>query len=170
MLELLRRLQPARPEAAATEIHSSGHSLAEIKNEYAQLIQERLERAGVPASCFELDVRHMGAARDGRDVLAGMIRLTRWERQPIVRVLLGLPLLEKSIRRRVRASWLAETTWFGGLWLHASSALLTEDCSAELRTLIADVELPDDPATTPGSAWATMGPEEPSAPMPLPPR
>jgi len=160
-------LQPARPETAATEIHPSGHSLAEIKSEYAELVRERLERAGVPATCYEIEVRHMGAARDGRDVLAGMVRLTRWERQPVLRVLVGLPLLEKAVRRRVRASWLAETTWFGGLWLHASSALLADDTASELRMLIADLEVPDQPRTDPASAWTALGPDEPSAPMPL---
>ena len=66
-----------------------------------------------------------------------MVRIFAWERRPALRLLLGLPLLERKIRKTIRAHWVAEVSHFGGVWLHASERLAETGAASDLRPLLA---------------------------------
>ena len=89
------------------------------------------------------------STNSGLDIYGGMMRLTRWQRDSALRVLLGLPLLEAKIRKMVRSLWLGEVSHFGGLWLHASEQLTSTEAMTELRLLI--LQLTHDPEPAGGS-------------------
>ena len=110
--------------------------------EYQGLIETQFRRWGISSRCVTIEVRRMGKAPDGFDVLIGMVRLAHWERLSGLRVLVGLPLLEAKVRKSLRASWLADYSHFGGLWLHASSRVPPEGAAIELRDALAQLVPP----------------------------
>lgn len=94
-----------------------------LETDYQGLIASHFRRFGVSNHCITIEVRKIGQSHDGFDVFVGLVRLVRWERDSALRVMLGMPLLEAKIRKAVRATWLADYSHFGGLWLHASDKL-----------------------------------------------
>jgi hypothetical protein len=68
-----------------------------------------------------------------------MLRLISWQRKSVVRLLLGFPLIESSVRKAIAASWLEDVSRFDGLWLHTSSQFGAEGLT-HLRTLILTLE------------------------------
>ena len=131
--------------ASDTEVDSAprGHNL---EAEYETLIVTQCVRWGILENSITVEVRRLGRTNSGLDIYGGMMRLTRWERDSALRVLLGLPLLEAKIRKMVRGLWLCEVSHFGGLWLHASEQLQATEAMTELRQLI--LQLTHDPAPT----------------------
>jgi hypothetical protein len=105
-----------------------------LEVEYQNLIAGQLRRWSIAPSCVTLEVRRLGQAPDGFEVFVGMVRLSRWDRLSALRILIGLPLLETKVRKSVRATWLADFSHFGGLWLHASEHM---EVGSELHDLIA---------------------------------
>jgi hypothetical protein len=120
-----------------------------LEVEYHGLIAGQFQRWGLAPGCVRIEVRLVGKAPDGFDVFVGMVRLANWERTTALRVLLGLPLLEAKVRKSVRATWLADFSHFGGLWLHASEQLSGGPAAAELRYLMLQLAPP-----TPAAAGA----------------
>lgn len=106
-----------------SDYHPSNKSSDGLEVEYQGLIATQFRRWGISPSCTTVEVRRLGQAPDGYDVFVGMVRLTSWERDSAMRLLVGLPLLEAKVRKTVRATWLADFSHFGGLWLHASEQL-----------------------------------------------
>lgn len=107
-----------------------------LEVEYQSLIARLFRRAGISPDCTTIEVRKSATAPDGRDVLVAMVRLAAWDRESALRLLLGLPLLEAKVRKTVRASWLADFSHFGGLWLHPSESIQHSPGPAQLRDLL----------------------------------
>jgi hypothetical protein len=158
--------------AAATEIDLAVQSVQEIRDGYRDMIRELLEDGGVNIDCLQVEVRDVGRARDGKHVFLGMLRLARWERKSGLRVMLGLPLVERLLRRLLRGSWLSDVSHFGGLWLHPASTMIDGDVMRELRELLQAVEQLDGgtPSQPPReSMWSVpveLEPESPTPPAP----
>ena len=137
---------------------------AGLEVEYQSLIATQFRRAGIEPGCITIEVRKIGQAPDGYDVLVGMVRLARWERTSALRVLLGLPLLETKVRKMVRGTWLADFSHFGGLWLHSSEQIQSSAGPAELRELLLQLAPPaaaapgTDPLMTTGAFQASNPP------------
>jgi hypothetical protein len=137
--------RPSDPRGAGLEV------------EYHGLIANQFRRWGLAPGCVSVEVRLVGRAPDGFDVFVGMVRLGRWERTSALRVLLGLPLLEAKVRKTVRATWLADCSHFGGLWLHASEQLNGGTAPAELRELMLQVAPPAPSNVGAGAAQGACG-------------
>ncbi len=121
-----------RPDSAQQDCgHGEG-----LEIEYQKLIEAQFRRMGIDEDCLTIEVRCTGHGPHGFDVLAGMVRLHRWERNSALRLLIGLPLIESRVRKLVRSTWLADYSHFSGLWLHASEHLHEEAGAEELRELV----------------------------------
>lgn len=139
------RAREREPQEADSDYHPSDRRGEGLEVEYQSLIATQFRRWGISNSCVTIEVRQIGRAPDGFDVFVGMVRLAQWERPSALRVLLGLPLLEAKVRKMVRATWLADFSHFGGLWLHASEQLHNTAAMGELRELMLQV-VPPSPA------------------------
>jgi hypothetical protein len=122
-----------------SDYHPSDRKGDGLEIEYQAIIAQQFKRWGIRPSCVSVEVRKFGRAPDGFDVFVGMVRLSQWERASGFRVLLGLPLLETKVRKAVRATWLADFSHFGGLWLHASEQLHSMPGASEVRDVLADL-------------------------------
>ena len=159
MLDFRKFLQREPEENPETEVDSSGHSVAEVLEEYRSLMLDQLIRGGVAPDCVEIEVKQGGKMRDGRAVYIGMLRLVKWDRSPSIRLLLGLPILESRLRRVIRGSWLHEVSAFGGVWLHASGQLQDSHAMEDLRGLVIEIERREStdskpPPTSAGGVWS----------------
>lgn len=128
-----RTARGSESDDPASDYHPSNKGGEGLEVEYQSLIADHFRRWGISTTCVTIEVKRIGKAQGGFDVLVGMVRLNKWERTSALRVLLGLPLLEAKIRKTVRATWLADFSHFGGLWLHASEQL---EIPGELRELM----------------------------------
>lgn len=126
---------PSGP-AADSDYHPSMPPDSGLEVEYHSLIGTQLRRMGVAPQSISIEVRRIGKGPHGFDVLVGLVRLQQWDRISALRVLVGLPLLEAKVRKVVRGSWLADFSYFGGLWLHASEHVHTAPGAHELRDLL----------------------------------
>jgi hypothetical protein len=142
-----------------SDYHPSDKGGDGLEVEYQSLIATQFRRWGIPPACITIEVRRLGQAPDGFDVFVGMVRLVRWDRDAVLRVLLGLPLLETKVRKTVRATWLADFSHFAGLWLHASEHM---QAGGELRDLITQL------TPFPSSSAAAGGADATGAPSSLP--
>jgi hypothetical protein len=140
-----------------SDYHPSDRQGVGLEVEYQQLIAQQFRRWGISPHCITIEVRRIGQAPDGYDVLVGMVRLAHWERDSALRVLVGLPLLEHKVRKSVRGTWLADFSHFGGLWLHASEQMNAEGGMAELRDLLLKLVPPGPPSPGSGSAQNPHG-------------
>ena len=139
MFELKKLFHRDNAQHSQTEIDPNATTVEEIQAEYRACIDEVLARAGVASECVEVEIRHLGTPRDGRPAFSAMVRLVAWERHSGLRVLLGLPMLERGARRLIGASWVGDTSHFAGLWLHPSGQIidraLLKELGADLGTL-----------------------------------
>lgn len=130
---LSRNAQPAKAEDPASDYHPSNKGGEGLEVEYQSLIADQFRRWGVSTSCVTFEVKRIGRAPTGFDVMACLVRLNQWEHTSGLRLLLGLPMLESKVRKAVRATWLADYSHFAGLWLHTSEQM---EIPAELRELL----------------------------------
>jgi hypothetical protein len=157
LLTIFQKSASAR--APETAFGPSSHSLEEVLEEHSVVLLDVLERAGIDRDLVSVEIRQMGPARDGRNVLAAMVRLTSYNRHGAQRLLLGLPFIERAVRRKLHNSWVREVSLFGGVWLHASTKLIEGDALEDLKSAISRLE-DDDEAPSPnlaGSTWAALG-------------
>lgn len=152
-----------------SDYHPSDRRGEGLEIEYQSLIATQFRRWGIATGSVTIEVRQIGRAPDGFDVFVGMVRIAQWHRPSALRVLLGLPLLEGKVRRMVRATWLADFSHFGGLWLHASEQLQHTSAMGELRDLMVQLVPPtpsadgqDDGAASSGYSSSSL-PPAPSA-------
>ena len=110
-----------------------------LEAEYLKVLEPELRGWGVPQSCATFTVQQIGHTPHGRGVFVGVIRLVAWERRPALRLLLGLPFLERRVKRALATRWLLDVSHFAGLWLHASEKLHASEGAEELRLLLAEV-------------------------------
>lgn len=161
-----------------SDYHPSDRKGTGLETEYQSLIAAQFRRWGIAAGAVTIEVKKVGA-HEGFDVFVGMVRLERWERISGLRVLLGLPLLENKIRKTVRASWLADFSHFGGLWLHASEQIQPPGELRELIGTLAPTAARDSggPDAQPASSFAPIqatssmspsAPPEAGSPVPTP--
>jgi hypothetical protein len=113
-----------------------------LADEYQKLISHQLHRWGVPEGCAAVAVREMGRDEHGRDVFVGVVTLFKWDRDAAVRLLLGLPLFEKKIRKALQGLWIADMSSFGGIWLHATGELQADPAVSELRNAVRTLASP----------------------------
>lgn len=135
---------PGEP-VADSDYHPSSAPGSGLEVEYHGLIAVQLRRMGIASDSISIEVRRIGKGPHGFDVLVGLVRLHQWERVAALRVLVGLPLLEAKIRKVVRGSWLADFSYFGGVWLHASEHVHAAPGADELRELLRQLTRPADP-------------------------
>lgn len=136
-----------------------------LETDYQGLIASHFRRWGVSNHCITIEVRKIGQAPDGFDVFVGLVRLVRWERESALRVMLGVPLLEAKIRKAVRATWLADYSHFGGLWLHASERMKVPTELRELLGALAPLPGSGPVASQPSSGFAATS--DPGASEPV---
>ena len=108
-----------------------------LQSEYERLITAVIRRWGVPESCASVEMVRLGEGSDGRQAYFAVVRMFSWDRRPALRLLLGLPLLERKVRKTISAHWVSEVSHFGGVWLHASAGLADGAAAADLRPLLA---------------------------------
>jgi hypothetical protein len=147
------RAREGQPLEADSDYHPSDRKGVGLEVEYQSMIATQFRKWGIAPGCITIEVRKIGVAPDGFDVLVGMVRLAKWERSSALCVLVGLPLLEHKVRKAVRGTWLADFSHFGGLWLHASEQLHADTAAmGELRELLLNLVPPSPPAPGAGSA------------------
>jgi len=129
---------------------------AEVAAAYVDIVQRQIEAAGIPGDAVALEMVVVGRTGDGRPALTAMLKLSAWSGRATVRLLLGLPLFEAKVRRCLRSHWLADVSFFAGLWLHPSAPARDPEVLLQLRELLLRLE---------------DGEERPSAPSarPVPP-
>lgn len=140
-----------------SDFHPSDRKGEGVEPEYQSLIASQFRRMGIAPGCVTIEVRKIGQSPEGLDVLVGLVRLVRWDHDSALRVLLGLPLLEAKLRRALRSTWLADFSYFGGLWLHSSEQLHADgDAMSELRHLLRELA-PPAPSSTRAASGAGQG-------------
>jgi hypothetical protein len=142
MLEVLKLFQrDVEPpvDRDSTHLDPGDYTIAELQQELRAVVHGVFQRAGIDPAMVEVDARHMGHARS-RPLFACMLRMAHWERQSGLRLLIGLPHIERATRRAIAGSWLAEATQFAGVWLHPATAVLESGALRELGALLTSVE------------------------------
>jgi hypothetical protein len=141
----LKNLLPVRDRAGdgpESEQPPSDFRGKGLEFEYHEVVTRQFERWGIRPECAHIEIRKLGRAEDGFDIFVAMVRIREWDRTSGLRLLLGLPILERRVRRSVRQTWLADLSHFTGLWVHASEGLTLGGDRAELRELLASLTLP----------------------------
>jgi hypothetical protein len=136
-------------------------TVEELQDEFRACILDVLARAMVDKTCVDIEIRHGGVMRDGRHLLTGMLRLVKWDRVSGLRLLIGLPILERGVRRMVAASWAAEAAHFGGLWVHPSGQILERSLLKELGHDLTMLENAPAFVHMDDSAWSAHPDNEP---------
>lgn len=113
-----------------------------LADEYQKLISHHLHRWGIPEGCVAVVVREIGRDEHGRDVFVGVVTLFQWDRDAAIRLLVGLPLFEKKIRKALQGLWIADVSGFGGIWLHAAGEMQADPAVSELRNVIKSLAPP----------------------------
>lgn len=107
-----------------------------VAAEYETVVHGVLRNWGVPAECTEVAIHQMGETTNGRKIFVAAIRLISWERKAGLRMLLGLPFLERKIRKTIGAHWVVEVSHFAGVWLHVADRVNDMGAQADLRPLL----------------------------------
>ena len=130
-----------RQPAADTQMEFGSSKLdTSIRSEYMEQVLGQLKRFGIPPDMVMVEIGEAGLSDDGHPKFHAMLRIVAWQRKPGVRLLLGLPLLEHSIRKALEATWLHEVSQFGGVWLQPSGLLDGGVAGSEIRGMIQALE------------------------------
>jgi hypothetical protein len=132
-----------------TDYDQLGHKAGGLPAEYFRIIETELRRLGIPETSASLEVVQVAMTPQGRGVYAGQIRLLRWDEGRAIRLLLGLPILERRVRKALQAHWVLELSHFSGLWLHATEGIQGVTAVREIRSWFTQVNGPG----------KTLGPE-----------
>lgn len=131
------------PHFSPTELGDHLPGGVDLLHEYRELFTREFARWDMPADGASWEMRHIGHDVRGTGSVVVMLRLQAWEGESSLRLLLGLPFLERRLRQSLRGHWLADVSRFAGVWLHASEQMLASPNVADLRELLA--ELSDEP-------------------------
>jgi hypothetical protein len=132
-----------------TDFQALGHASGGLEADYQRLVEHHLRRWGVPESCASVEIQQIEQRKGRRDIFVATISLDAWDRDGVLRVLLGLPLLDKKIRKAVPALWLGEVSEFRGVQLRVSPALGEAAPTSELRQLVVSLTGPRRPVRSP---------------------
>lgn len=156
MFSVFRWLAPWRkPKYHETVLEASGHDASDLRHAYRELVADELRRWKIPACAVAIEIRRDGHSRGASNFVA-ILRLLEWHGAATLPLLLGLPFLEKRLRRTVQSHWLADLSAFTGVWVHASERMLAAPGIGDLRELLVsltNVRVPD--------GVPTKGPDEP---------
>lgn len=119
-----------------TEAPSSESSL---EAEYLAVAQEQLGRLGIPEDVVSAAVQLVGTATDGRDIYLVRLKVTSWNRPVVLRVLLGVGMLEWKMRCRLAGTWLPEVSHFEGVAVRVSSRLHRGEPAMQLRAALEEL-------------------------------
>jgi len=162
-MSLRNLFQREGSDSPSTYLETGMHTVEDLRHEYLELVDDSLDRGGIPVGCVEVEIRHLGADKNGKPLFSAMLRMTAWERRAGIRLLLGLPLLERGVRKLLAGSWLLDVSSFAGLWLHPATPVLTREVAREVGVLLARVERQVEGAGPAESMWS-MPPELQSDP------
>ena len=126
-----------RKEARPTSAPTNG-AAKRLHADYRALAATQLHEMGIPKHCIDLDVG--ATAKSGRSVYNVKIRVIQWERSTGMRLLVSLPALEARMRKAIAASWLADVSDFGGIWVHASSQLPAPEVERDSQWAISELQ------------------------------
>ncbi|HEX7887725.1 MAG TPA: hypothetical protein VF522_00075 [Ramlibacter sp.] len=133
---VLKNLMPwrfgLRRSAENTDYQDLGHGSGSLEAEYQRLVAQHLARWGVPASHVAIEVRQVGSQM-GKIVFDVVVCLAHWDRITALRVLIGLPLFEKKIRKALEGQWLQDVSLLRAVLVCASASLQEREPCAELR-------------------------------------
>lgn len=134
-IPLLRRVRwPFRSGGdQETDYDQLGHEPGGLPAEYSKIVEAEMRRMGIPESLASLQVTQVASTPQGRGVYAAHIRLMKWQEGPAVRLLLGLPLLERSVRKKMESHWVLEMSHFAGLWLQAADGAQGTQAARDIR-------------------------------------
>ena len=123
-----------------TGLHLGEDSIEQLQDELEQLTVRVLQKAGVTPGCVTIAIEHVATSRDGRPLLRAMVALTQWDADGALRLLLGVGHIERALRRAVDASWLSETSHFGGVWVNPSSDVLERSGLRQLAAALSTLQ------------------------------
>jgi len=121
-----------------TDYQGLDEAPATLDAEYQRLITHQLARWGVTERLVHVEVRQSGG-RKTKPAFSAVLTIHGWERDPVLRVLIGLPLLEKKVRRAVAERWIADVSTFDGLLVTISPRLRDTPACTELRQLLVTI-------------------------------
>ena len=136
---LVRSTRGAGVSEHQTDYQALGHASGGLEAEYLRLVEHHLARWGVPAACASVEIQQIEQRKGKREVFVAVVTLDAWDRNGVLRVLIGLPMLDKKIRQAVSELWLADVSEFHGVLLRVSPALHEAAPSAELRQLVVNL-------------------------------
>jgi len=119
-----------------TDYQALGHASGGLEAEYQRLVEHHLVRWGVNASTATVEIQQIEQRRGRKDVFIATVCIEAWERNAVLRVLLGLPVLDKKVRQAVSALWLGDVSEFHGLRLKVSPVLHESRAASELHELL----------------------------------
>ena len=140
-----------------TDYQALGHASGGLEAEYQRLVEHHLHRWGVDESCASVEIQQIEHRKGRREVFVATICLHTWDRNGVLRVLIGLPMLDKKIRQAVSALWLADMSDFQGVLLKVGSSLHDTKATGELRHLLVGLTGSREPAARRGKSASTLG-------------
>lgn len=150
----------AAAKGRSTSEHSTDYQNLEdtsggLDAEYRRMVTSHLERLGVPPECAVVEVEQLEDER-GKQAFVATICLIAWERNAVLRVLLGLPLLDKKIRKAAEVSWAADVSVFKGVQLRVAESLHDARGTSELRHLVVSLTGAERSQPAPNSEAAAL--------------
>jgi hypothetical protein len=121
-----------------TDYQDLGHSSGSLEAEYQRLVAHHLARWGVPERHVSVDIQQAGVEH-GKAVFNAVICLLQWDRNSVLRVLVGLPLLERKIRQSMAGLWLMDVSILRSVLVRASEAIQQPAPCAELRQTLVNL-------------------------------
>lgn len=119
-----------------TDYQSLGNASGGLEAEYQRLVEHQLRRWGVGEHCAQVEIQQIEQRKGRRDVFVATVCLTAWDRNAVLRVLLGLPMFDKKVRQAVAALWIADVSDFQGVLLKVMPAVQEPPATKELRHLL----------------------------------
>ena len=135
-----------------TDYQALGHASGGLEAEYQRLVEHHLRRWGVSESCASVEVLQVEHRKGRKEVFVANVCLHSWDRNSVLRVLIGLPMLDKKLRQAASALWLADMSEFQGVQVKVGTALHDPKASSELRHLLVSLTGSREPASARRSA------------------
>jgi hypothetical protein len=150
----------AAAKGRRTSEHSTDYQNLEdvsggLDAEYRRMVASHLDRLGVPPACAVVEVEQLEDER-GKQAFVATICVVAWDRNAVLRVLLGLPLLDKKVRKAAEVSWAADVSVFKGVQLRVTEALHASRATSELRHLVVSLTTAEGAQRDPNSEAAAL--------------